>query len=234
MRKPVLLAFGAIVVFAFSGVFVQERLQAQGAGTATYITKEQVDAVNATPGTDRTLEVFDLGKTAMSIGIIHRGPTGGGARGAAAGAARGAAAGGARGAAGGDGRANAAPPVPCGDKVATLPADATPGAIAHDQTTETYIIVSGGGTLVTGGKIVNGNRSAPDSEVTRVLNGPSCSGPTVGNVVKKVVKTGDIIVIPAGVPHGWTDISDHVDYLSVRPDPDKVLEHGYVHPAMKK
>ncbi len=118
--------------------------------------------------------------------------------------------------------------------MATLPADATPGAIAHDQTTETYIIVSGGGTLVTGGKIVNGNRSAPESEVTRVLNGPSCSGPTVGNVVKKVVKTGDIIVIPAGVPHGWTDITDHVDYLSVRPDPDKVLEHGYVHPAMKK
>jgi len=235
MRKACLLATGAVAVIVLSGVFVQERLQAQGAASATYITKEQVDAVNATPGTDRTLEVFDLGKTAMSIGIIHRGPTGGAARGAA-GAARGAAAGAGRGAGagGGAGRANAAPQVPCGDKMATVPADATPGAIAHDQTTETYIIVSGGGTLVTGGKIVNGNRSAPDSEVTRVLNGPSCSGPTVGNVVKKVVKTGDIIVIPAGVPHGWTDITDHVDYLSVRPDPDKVLEHGYVHPAMKK
>jgi mannose-6-phosphate isomerase-like protein (cupin superfamily) len=233
MRKAVLLAIGAVVVIALSVVFVQVPLQAQAPASATYITKEQVDAVNATPGTDRTLEVFDLGKTAMSIGIIHRGPTGGAARGGAAGAARGAA-GAARGAGGGDGRANAAPPVPCGDKVATLPADATPGAIAHDQTTETYIIISGSGTLVTGGKIVNGNRSAPDSQVTRVLNGPSCSGPTVGNVVKKVVKTGDIIVIPAGVPHGWTDITDHVDYLSVRPDPDKVLEHGYVHPALKK
>jgi mannose-6-phosphate isomerase-like protein (cupin superfamily) len=238
MRKAGLFAIGAVAVIALSGVFVQEHLLAQGAAAATYITKEQVDAVNATPGTDRTLEVFDLGKTAMSIGIIHRGPTGG-ARGGAAGAAnaaRGAAAGAARGAGagGGAGRANAAPQVPCGDKVATVPADATPGAIAHDQTTETYIIVSGSGTLVTGGKIVNGNRSAPDSEVTRVLNGPSCSGPTVGNVVKKVVKTGDIIVIPAGVPHGWTDIGDHVDYLSVRPDPDKVLEHGYVHPALKK
>jgi len=237
MRKSVLSAIGAVAVVALSGVFGHEHLQAQGAASATYITKEQVDAVNATPGTDRTLEVFDLGKTAMSIGIIHRGPTGGAARGGgAAGGARGAAAGAARGAGagGGAGRANAAPQVPCGDKVAAVPADATPGAIAHDQTTETYIIVSGGGTLVTGGKIVNGNRSAPDSEVTRVLNGPSCSGPTVGNVVKKVVKTGDIIVIPAGVPHGWTDITDHVDYLSVRPDPDKVLEHGYVHPAMKK
>jgi hypothetical protein len=105
--------------------------------------------------------------------------------------------------------------------------------IAHDQTTETYIIVSGGGTLITGGHIANGNRSGPDSEVTKILNGPSCSGPAVGaDVVRKVVKTGDIIVIPAGVPHGWTDIGDHVDYLSVRPDPDKVLQHGYVHPAM--
>ena len=236
MRKVVLWAAGGIAVIALSGVFVQERMQAQGAASATYITKEQVDAVNATGGTDRTLQVFDLGKTAMSIGIIHRGPTGGAARGAA-GAARGAAAGAARGAGaaagGGAGRANAAPPVPCGDKMATLPADATPGAIAHDQTTETYIIVSGSGTLVTGGKIVNGNRSAPDSEVTRVLNGPSCSGPTVGTVVKKVVKTGDIIVIPAGVPHGWTDITDHVDYLSFRPSA-RVLEAGYTNPALKK
>jgi hypothetical protein len=105
--------------------------------------------------------------------------------------------------------------------------------IAHDATAETYIIVSGGGTLITGGKIATGNRSGPDSEVTKILNGPSCSGPAVGaDLVRKVVKTGDIIVIPAGVPHGWTDIGDHVDYLSVRPDPDKVLQHGYVHPAM--
>ena len=80
--------------------------------------------------------------------------------------------------------------------------------IAHDQQTEGYLIVSGGGTLVTGGKIVNGRKSAPESEVTKVLNGPSCSGTTVGaDIVKKVVKTGDIIIIPAGVPHGWTDIA---------------------------
>ena len=73
---------------------------------------------------------------------------------------------------------------------------------------------------MTGGKIVNGRRSAPESQVTRVLNGPSCSGPIVGDdVVRRVVKVGDIIIIPAGVPHGWADIGDHVDYLSVRPIP---------------
>ena len=68
-----------------------------------------------------------------------------------------------------------------------------------------------------------------------ILNGPSCSGTIVGgDVVKRAVKTGDIIIIPAGVPHGWLEIPDHVDYLSVRPDPDRVLPSDYVHPALKQ
>jgi hypothetical protein len=110
----------------------------------------------------------------------------------------------------------------------------TASGISHDSQTEGYYIISGGGTMVTGGHIVNGRKSAPDSQVTKVLNGPSCSGRIEGaDVVKRVVKTGDIIIIPAGVPHGWIDITDHVDYLSVRPDPDRVLA-PYVNPALKK
>jgi hypothetical protein len=42
-----------------------------------------------------------------------------------------------------------------------------------------------------------------------------------------------VIIIPFGVPHGWTDITDHVDYLSVRPDHNHVLPAGYVNPAIK-
>ena len=39
---------------------------------------------------------------------------------------------------------------------------------------------------------------------------------------------------PKGVPHGWSEIPEGgVTYLSVRPDPKKVLEHGYVNPAIK-
>ena len=88
---------------------------------------------------------------------------------------------------------------------------------------------------MTGGNIVNGRKSAPESSVTKVLNGPSCSGPIVGDdVVKKVVKIGDIIIIPAGLPHGWTEIGDHVDYLSVRPDPDRTIPALYANPALKK
>ena len=105
--------------------------------------------------------------------------------------------------------------------------------IAHDDTVETYIVTSGGGTLITGGTIVNGTRSGPDSEVTKILNGPSCSGRVVGDFVSRKMGVGDISVIPAGVAHGWADITDHVDYLSIRPDPKKVLEHGYVNPAIK-
>jgi quercetin dioxygenase-like cupin family protein len=47
------------------------------------------------------------------------------------------------------------------------------------------------------------------------------------------VKAGDIIIIPAGVPHGWAEIPEHVDYLSFRPSA-RVLEAGYVNPALKK
>lgn len=192
---------------------------AQSPKAATYITDEQIKLINASPGVDRQIVSVDIGKLNEAVGIVHRGPTtapagGGGAPAAAAPAGP--------------------PPEPCGERAATPPGG-TPGGISHDHQTETYIIVSGGGTLVTGGRIVNGRKSAPESAVTKVLNGPSCSGIIAGDdVVKKVVKTGDIIIIPAGVPHGWTAITDHVDYLSVRPDPDRVLAKDYVNPLIKK
>jgi mannose-6-phosphate isomerase-like protein (cupin superfamily) len=193
---------------------------AQSPKTATYITDEQVKAVNATGGVDHQIVSVDIGKLNEAVGIIHRGKTNPPTAGAGG---------------GGGGRGPAPNTQPCGQQSSTPPADGTPGGIAHDHQTETYIVVSGGGTLVTGGHIVNGRTSAPDSDVTKVLNGPSCSGMIAGpDVVKRVVKVGDIIIIPATVPHGWTDITDHVDYLSVRPDPDRVLPAGYVNPAMKK
>jgi hypothetical protein len=200
---------------------------AQAPKSATYITDEEVKTVNATPGVDRTIKVVDVGPENFAIGVIHRGASGA-ARGAGGGAGAGAAAGAGRGA------APATPPEPCGEQSTAPATGGAPGMIAHDSQTEGYLIISGGGTLVTGGKIVNGRKSAPESTVTRELNGPSCSGTAVGaDIVRKVVKTGDIIVIPAGVPHGWTEIGDHVDYLSFRPSA-RVLEAGYTHPSIKK
>lgn len=105
--------------------------------------------------------------------------------------------------------------------------------VAHDKTAETYVILSGSGTLVTGGTIIDPKPTSPDSEGYKVLNGPSVNG-TVKDGYHRKVGPGDVIIIPPGVFHGWTEITDHVDYLSVRPDPDRVLPAGYVNPVIKK
>ena len=41
------------------------------------------------------------------------------------------------------------------------------------------------------------------------------------------------VIVPAGVVHGWSDIPEHVDYLSFRPSPG-ILTAGWVHPVLKK
>jgi hypothetical protein len=190
--------------------------------TATYITKEDVDTVNAkAPGVDRAIKVVDIGHENFAVGIIHRGKTIDGVAVPAAGARAGNAA------AAGRGAAPSAPPETCGRQMATPPAGGLAGGITHDSQTEGYYIVSGSGTMYTDGYIVNGRHNpSPD------LNGPTCGGMAY-NAVKKVVKPGDIIIIPAGVVHGWLDIPEHVDYLSFRPSPG-ILTAGWVNPALKK
>jgi len=210
MKKAVWSAWVAVLI-------VVSAAWAQSPRAATYITDEQVKAINASPGVDRQIVSVDIGKLNEAVGIIHRGPTTAPARGAAP-AGGGAAGGG--GAPAGRGAAAAPAPQPCGEQMSTPPAGATPGGIAHDHQTETYIIVSGSGTLVTGGHIVNGRKSAPDSQVTLVLNGPSCSGMIAGDdVVKRVVKTGDIIIIPAGTPHSFSELDGPISYLVYRFEP---------------
>src|SRR5215468_5044094 len=44
--------------------------------TATYITKEEIDTVNAkAPGVDRAIKVVDIGHENFALGIVHRGKT---------------------------------------------------------------------------------------------------------------------------------------------------------------
>ena len=218
MKKSVLRILGVALVLAPAAVgFAQKKKPTE----AYYITREEVDTVNKQPGVDRTIRVYDIGDQHFSVGIIHRGSTTAPAAPAAAAAPR---------------PANAQPPAntqACGEQVAQVPPGLSSG-LYHAGQTEGYYIVSGEGMIVTGGHIVNGRTSAPDAEVTTTLNGPSCSGRIGGNdVVKRMVKTGDIVIIPAGVPHGWAEIKDHVDYLSFRPSSD-VLTVGYEHPSLKK
>lgn len=189
---------------------------AQAPKDGVYITDEDVQAVlkyavdtkRRIP--DNTIRVIDMDKYQLSVAVIHRGAMKGGGGGTAAPAAN--------------------PQPACGEQ---RPGATGPTGLYHDDTAETYIVTSGSATVITGGTIVNGRRSAPANEVTTILNGPSCAGTMVGYTSRQI-KVGDIIVIPEGVPHGFTAIPDHVTYLSVRPDLKKVLQHGYVNPALKK
>ena len=101
----------------------------------------------------------------------------------------------------------------------------------HDYTAETYIITEGSGILTTGGIIDN---RTPSQGVPNVMNGPGGSGIAGRGALSRKVVAGDIIIIPTGVAHGWSGVTDHVTYLSVRPDPDRVLPAGWVYPLLLK
>ena len=108
------------------------------------------------------------------------------------------------------------------------------GAIMHEKITEVYYVVSGSGTLLTGGIVENVKPSPPDSEIVRVAVGPSNAGTFKEPAQRRKVSAGDIVIIPPGVYHGFDEVTDHVEYVAVRPDPEHVLPAGFVHPALKK
>lgn len=100
----------------------------------------------------------------------------------------------------------------------------------HDYTAETYVILSGSGVLTTGGVMTDKKPSANYN----ILNGPGGNGTAGPGAVSRRVGPGDIIIIPPGVLHAWSQITDQVTYLSVRPDPDRTLPAGYINPLLLK
>ena len=100
------------------------------------------------------------------------------------------------------------------------PADAV---AEHDQVSEVYHVIDGSATLVTGPDIVGAKRRPADSETVRMLNGPGSNGASIRDGVTHQLKAGDVIIIPAGTGHWFTKIDDHITYLMVRLDPDKIV-----------
>jgi mannose-6-phosphate isomerase-like protein (cupin superfamily) len=92
----------------------------------------------------------------------------------------------------------------------------------HDLVSEVYHIMDGEATLVTGWDIVGAERRPGTNNNVRNLNGPGSNGTSIRNGVEHHLKAGDVIVIPAGVGHWFTKIDDHIRYLMIRVDPDKV------------
>ena len=98
-----------------------------------------------------------------------------------------------------------------------------PNSVAeHDQVSEVYHIIEGTATLMLGPDIVNRQRRPATQQTVVEFNGPGNNGSEITNGVAHQLKPGDVIVIPAGTGHLFTKIDDHINYLMVRIDPDKV------------
>ena len=92
----------------------------------------------------------------------------------------------------------------------------------HDQVSERTTSSMEPRTLMLGPDITEMKRRPADLETVRLFNGPGNNGASIRNGVSYDLKPGDVVIIPAGTGHWFTKIDDHIYYLMVRLDPDKV------------
>jgi oxalate decarboxylase/phosphoglucose isomerase-like protein (cupin superfamily) len=105
-----------------------------------------------------------------------------------------------------------------------LPGTVRKGAVAeHEQISEVYHVIDGSATLLTGPDLVNPVKRSADEKTVRLQNGPGWSSDSISNPQVHHLKPGDVIIIPAGTGHWFTEIPDHITYMMVRVDPDKVV-----------
>jgi mannose-6-phosphate isomerase-like protein (cupin superfamily) len=104
--------------------------------------------------------------------------------------------------------------------------------IGHSQVTEVYYVISGAGTFISGARVNNRREQPADAEIVRLAVGPSFTGSFDGGGTR-ALSAGDVVIIPPGVMHGFTDIKNEITYLSVRTDSEHVLPAGYLHPTLR-
>jgi mannose-6-phosphate isomerase-like protein (cupin superfamily) len=87
-------------------------------------------------------------------------------------------------------------------------------ALIHNRVTEIYQIVEGSGTLVTGGALENPTAT----DLTRLNAGPSQTGTHKGGESRRVGPK-DVIIVPAGMPHRFSELDGPIVYLVYRFEP---------------
>jgi mannose-6-phosphate isomerase-like protein (cupin superfamily) len=119
------------------------------------------------------------------------------------------------------GRVNVGVAVVTRPKLATAEANVA----EHDLVSELYHVIDGSATLKLGPDLVGKVRRPANLATVRLLNGPGNNAKEIRNGVSYDIKAGDVVIIPAGTGHQFTRIDDHITYLMVRIDPDKVTPH---------
>ena len=89
-------------------------------------------------------------------------------------------------------------------------------ALIHDYVTEIYQIVDGSGTLVTGGTL----EDPKENDLTRLNAGMSHTGVHRGGEGRKV-KAKDVIIVPAGMAHRFSELDGPIVYLVYRFEPQR-------------
>src|SRR5713226_1165256 len=93
----------------------------------------------------------------------------------------------------------------------------------HEQISEVYYIIEGSATLLTGPDLVGAKQRPSTLKTVREQNGPGFGATSIKNPETHELKAGDMMIIPAGTGHWFTKIDDHITYVMVRIDPDKVV-----------
>ncbi len=96
-------------------------------------------------------------------------------------------------------------------------------AILHHNQSEVYRIMAGKGTLATSSNMTEVRPLDPVGFTVINLTGPSDFGKIVHVENSQTVSKGDIVIIPAGIAHGFSEITKAIDYMVVRIDPDKLV-----------
>jgi glc operon protein GlcG len=76
----------------------------------------------------------------------------------------------------------------------------------HAKDTDVFYVLEGSATLVTGGNFTTGKETAPDE-----VRGQSMTAGTSRTIAK-----GDVIIIPANVPHWFKEIQKPITYFGVK------------------
>ena len=78
-------------------------------------------------------------------------------------------------------------------------------AAVHEKEAELFYVIDGGGTLVTGGKLVNEKRN----------NAENLGGTGIENGHSQVVAKGDFVIVPENTPHWFSAIDGSLVLMSI-------------------
>jgi uncharacterized cupin superfamily protein len=78
-------------------------------------------------------------------------------------------------------------------------------ASVHETEAELFYIIDGAATLITGGKLIEPTRAGTNLSSTKGVE---------GGVAQKLAK-GDFVMVPAGVPHWFTDIQGSITQMAL-------------------